>query len=130
MLRRRGICKGSVTIAADQTLEGVVNHHTHPISEVQSDIARVNSGIKRRAQTAHEGAQQILGVELGEISEGVSISLPHVNHIRRNIRNYRATLINLETPQSIAATPVISMEYQSTLNGNPFLLHDSGINDP
>ena len=85
--------------------------------------------MKRKAKITEETVQQILGEQLGNISENAAANLPSIATMRRNIRkaqedgNIPQILLNREV------IPVLPNENQMTKSGEPFLMFDSGEGD-
>ena len=107
-----------------------VNEHSHTPSQTQYEAATVKSGIKRRAETTNDTTQQVLAGEMAGISPAAAANLPQLGNIRRTIRSQRQTNENLPPlPATRAAIPVLPAEFRTTLSGQQFLLHDSGVAD-
>jgi len=105
------------------------NEHTHPPDQVQCEVANVKSGIKRQAQTTVQQSQHILAEEMARISERAAVNLPSIDNIRRNIRSVRQNKDVLPIPINILDILVMPQEFQITVNGEQFLLFDSGVGD-
>ena len=125
-----GTCNARLKLDAGDNFVESVNEHTHPPSKTQCEVSKIKAGIKRRAETTNETTQQVLARELVGVSAAAAVNLPALHHMRRTIRGQRQTNENLPPlPASIAAIPVLPVEYQTTLSGQQFLLYDSGVGD-
>ena len=120
-------CKARVKLTATDEFVEEVNVHTHPPSQTQVEIAKVKSSIKRKSTTTQDTSQQILAVELQNISQSAAVNLPQMNTIRRNIRAQRQDRNILPTPLRREDVPILPQQYQLTAAGDQFLLFDSGI---
>ena len=89
ILRRKGNqCKATIKLSStDEFIEQVMN--THAPSQMEVEVTKIKSRIKRKATTTLKTPQQILGTELRNISEGAAASLPGISTLRRNIRKAR-----------------------------------------
>lgn len=107
---------------------GRVNEHTHPPSAVKVEMNKIRSNIRDRAETSDQTAQNIIANELATASAAVAANLPRIEHLKRTIRGQR---IEDHPPNPIgrAEIPNIPIPYQQTLNGERFLLFDSGPGD-
>ena len=109
---------------------GTVNEHTHPPSETKCEVVRLKSLIKDRAETTRDTPQQILADTLANASETAAINLPRIENLRRTIRSQRQDdAAQPAQPADRAAVPAIPFPYNETLNGEQFLLYDSGVGD-
>ena len=127
-LRRKGHCKAKIQVDLGDEIVGEVNEHTHPPSQVKVEIAKVKSSIRNQAETSREPPQNIVANELATISAAAAAILPRISHLKRTIRNQRKEDQPIN-PIARAAIPVLPMQYQETLNGERFLLFDSGPGD-
>ena len=129
-LRRKGQCMARIKLSAGDEFIEQTNEHTHPPSQTNCDVAKIKSALKRRAETSNDTSRQILSTELRGVSETASVNLPSMDTMRRNIRAARQDRNEPPNPINRAAIPVIPQLYQSTENGDQFLLYDSGNGDP
>ena len=84
---------------------------------------------KHRAKATEDTAQNVLSVELGDVSRAVAVNLPSTSTTRRNIRNAKEYRNVPENPLNRVAVPFIPKECQLTDNGEQFLVFDSGVNN-
>ena len=92
--------------------------------------SKVRAGIKRRADTTQDTTQQILATEMQGVSETAAVNMPSLENIRRNIR-YQRQDNPLPNPLHRNDIPaILPHEYQVTSMEEPFLLLDSGVDDP
>ena len=103
--------------------------NTHAPSQTEVELTKVKSRIKRNATTTLETPLQILGTELRNISEGAAASLPGVSTSRRNIRKARENFDTPPNPTTREEIPELPEQYQLTVNGEQFMIFDSGIGD-
>ena len=73
-----------------------------------------------------DAPQRILSDGLANAA-AAAVNLSRIEHVRRTIRRYREG--DPAVPQNRADVPVIQNEFQSTSNGDRFLLYDSGVGD-
>ena len=123
-------CMARIKLSAGDEFIEQTNEHTHPPSQTNCDVAKIKSALKRRAETSNDTSRQILSTELRGVSETASVNLPSMDTMRRNIRAARQDRNEPPNPINRAAIPVIPQLYQSTENGDQFLLYDSGNGDP
>ena len=83
--------------------------------------------IKRKANLTQETAQQILAAELTAVTPAAAVQLPHIQHLRRNIRYQRRDDQILPNPLRKEDIPPLPQQYQVTPTGERFLLHDGGL---
>ena len=69
------VCKARVKIAADMTVVGYVNTHSHAPDDAHCQVQQVRARIKRRAEETEEAAQQILGQELQHLSQQAAVQM-------------------------------------------------------
>jgi hypothetical protein len=127
-LRRKGHCKAKIKVDFGDEIVGEINEHTHPPSQVKIELAKVKSLIKDQAETTHETPQNIIANQLATTSAAAAANLPRIDHIKRTIRNQRKE-DHPPHPIARAAVPLLPLRYQQTLNGERFLLFDSGPGD-
>ena len=70
-----------------------------------------------------------MGTELRNISEGTAASLPGVSTLRRNIRKAREDFDTPPNPTTREEIPELPKQCQLTVNGQQFMMFDSGIGD-
>ena len=125
-----GYCNAKVKLSAVDAFIEAVNEHSHPPSQTQCEVAMVKAGIKRRAENSNDTTQQVLAGELVGVSEGAAANLPSIQNIRRTIRSQKHNNDNLPPlPTSRDAIPILPIDFQTSLSGQQFLLHDSGVGD-
>ena len=135
VLRKRsktnpGTCNARLKLDSLDRFVESVNDHSHAPSQTQCEVATFKSGIKRRAETTNDTAQQVLTGEMAGISPAAAANLPQLGNIRRTIRSQRQINENLPPlPATRAAMPVLPAEFQTTLSSQQFLLYDSGVAD-
>ena len=108
ILRRKGHCKARVKLDPNDDFMEQTNQHTPPPNQTNCEVAKVRAGIKRRA------------------TEGTAINLPAVENLCRNIRSARQERNLPALPITIAAIPVVPIEFQTTTSGDQFLFFDGG----
>ena len=108
ILRRKGHCKARVKLDPNDDFMEQTNQHTHPPNQTNCEVAKVRAGIKRHA------------------TEGTAINLPAVENLCRNIRSARQERNLPALPITIAAIPVVPIEFQTTTSGDQFLFFDGG----
>ena len=127
---RPGTCRAQVQLDSLDNFVAAVNEHSCIPSRQKCEVATVKSAIKRRAETTNDTSQQILAGELATISPAAAANLPHLSNLRLTIRSQRQTKENLPPlPPTRADIPVLPAEFQTTISGQQFLLHDSGLAD-
>ena len=78
--------------------------------------------------TTRETPQNIIANELAKASAAVAANLPRIENLKRTICSQRRD-DHPPTPVLRAAIPLLPLQYQQTLNGERFLLFDSGPGD-
>ena len=130
MCTKKGQCKARVHLSASGEFLRIVNKHTHPSVPTQCKITKVRDGIKRRADITQDTTQQMLAAEMQGVSENAAVNMPSLDNIRRNIR-YQRQDNPLSNPLHRNDIPaMLTHEYQVTSMEEPFLLLDSGVDDP
>jgi hypothetical protein len=130
VLRRKGECKAKIKVSLLDDVVGQVNEHTHQPSNSNCEVVRLKSLIKDRSEQTRDNPQQILAETLANASETAATSLPRIEHLRRTIRSQRKGDENRPAnPINRATVPALPELYQQTLNGEQFLLFDSGVGD-
>jgi hypothetical protein len=129
--RGRGlsVCKAKIKIGDNMIIVGYVNTHSHAPDEAHIEVLQVRARIKRRAEETEEAAQQILGQELQQLSQAAAVQMAPLRTVRRAIRSTKQKA-NAVHPVPTDRTFAIPDEYTTLENGEGFLLHDSGTNDP
>ena len=90
----------------------------------------MKSRLKEEAETSVVTAQNVIANGLATTSAAAVANLPTVENMERTVRNQRIKPINhLPNPITRAAMPVLPPEFEQTLNGERFLLFDSGVED-
>ena len=131
VLRRKGTqCNATIKLSVLDEYIGMNNAHTHPPSQTQAEVVKVQAAMKRRAETTEETTQQILASSLINISEGAAAIIPSVGSLRRNIRHARQDRNMPPNPLTKNDIPVLPQQYQETTTGDNFLMFDSGVEDP
>ena len=121
--------KATIKLSPTDEFIDQVNLHTHAPSQKEVEVTKVKSRIKRKATTTLETPQQILGTELRNISEEAVASLPGVSTLRRNIRKAHENFDTPPNPATREEIPELPEQYQLTVNGEQFMIFDSGIGD-
>ena len=68
ILRRKGTqCKASIKLSILGEFIGQNHEHTHPPSQIQVEVTKAKTSIKRKAEATEETSQQILTSELRNI---------------------------------------------------------------
>ena len=106
-----------------------VQEHTHAPSATRCKLTTVRASIKRKVSTTHDTTQQILGIELANLTPTAAVNLPNLSNLRRNIRRQRQEQNILPNPLKKEDVPVLPHEYQLSRTGKRFLLFDSGVGD-
>ena len=83
--------------------------------------------MKVRASTTQETTQQIITNGVSNLHPATASQLPAIRHIRRWIRRRRAAVRIMPPLPTSRATVVIPAQFLSTINGDQFLLYDSGV---
>ena len=129
VLRRSGQCKARIKLSMSDEFLEAVNEHTHAPSATSCELAQIRSNIKRKSETTHDTTQQILTVELQNISDDAAVHLPIVGNLRHTIRSQRQTRNHYPIQTSREEIPEIPNEFRFLENGEEFLLYDSGSGD-
>ena len=127
--RRKGYCKAKVKWTVLDVFVDEVNGHSHAPSQTKCELTKVRANIKRKAETTQDTTQQILTVELQNITPAAAVNLPPLSSMRRNIRLQRQDRNVLPNPLRREDIPVLPQQYQLTAAGGQFLIFDSGVGD-
>ena len=103
--------------------------HTDAPSATRCELTKVRASIKRKASTTYDTTQQILGTDLANLAPSVTVNLPNLSNLRRNILRQRQEQNTLPNPPRKEDVPVLAHEYQMTGTSERFLLFDSGAGD-
>jgi len=128
-LRRKGQCKAKIKLDLNDEVVEELNQHTHPPSQVQTELAKVRNDMKAAAETTLDTPQHVIGNTLATTSHTTIANLPNATNLKRTIRNQRRDNDHPPNPINRADIPVLPIRYQETLNGERFLLFDSGAED-
>ena len=126
--RRNGQCKAKIKVDLGDEIVGRVNQHTHAPSAVKVEMNKVRSNIRESAETSHQTPQNIIANELATTSTAVAANLPRIEHLKRTVRGQRGD-DHPPNPITKEEIPFLPVRYQQTLNGDRFLLFDSGPGD-
>jgi len=132
--RRRGSgttlseCKAKVKLNADLSVVSYLHEHTHAADSGHVEVLKVRASIKRKAEETDETSQQILGHELQQLSQQAAAQMIPIRHVRRNIRQVKQ-MKNADLPIPTNCNFEIPEEYKRLLDGENFLLYDSGCYD-
>ena len=86
--------------------------------------------VKRTSTTTRDSTQQSLATRSQHISEAAAVQITKVDHLKRIIRGHRQDAgRRLPNPADRRDISELPQEYQLTLNGEQFLLFDSGVGD-
>ncbi len=100
--------------------------HNHTPDPANIEKHKILTSMKERAISTQESTQQILATASIGISNAASGQLPSVPSMKKTIRRTRHG-IQAPAPNPLNLTELtIPHDYSITLNGTPFLLHDSG----
>ena len=88
-LRRKGECRASIKLDELDNFVEQVNDHTHPPSVAKCQTTKVKENIKRRARDRLDNPREIVSAEVQNVSEAVTVNLPSMDHLSRNIRSQR-----------------------------------------
>lgn len=107
-----------------------VNDHIHANSPTQVELKKIEVGMKYKAKRTEETVQHILGKQLRDISENAVANLSSIATMRWNIWKARGYDNIPQTPLNPEGTLVLPNKYQLTKYREPFLMFDSGEEDP
>ena len=89
--------------------------YTHPPSQVDCDVAKIQAGIKRRAKASNDSSHKILATELGGVTQTAAVNLPSMETLQQNLSATRQKRNVPPHPVNQAAIPVLPQEYQETM---------------
>ncbi|KAK3931037.1 GPI ethanolamine phosphate transferase 1, partial [Frankliniella fusca] len=119
---------------ADPNVARVLNRktegkHGHAPNQELVGAERLKARIKRKAVEHPEVTPaQLLRTELPGVSSGIISQMPERENLKKAIRTARLKDMP-NNPLSLGELGEISARYQSTLGGEPFLLHDTRDED-
>ena len=114
-------CLTTIKLSPTDEFIEQVNDHTHAPSPTQVEVTKIKAGTKRKTKTTQETVQQILGKQLGNISDDAAANLPSITTMRGIIRKARADDSVPQIPLNREAIPVLPNEFQLIKSGEPFL---------
>lgn len=132
--RRRGggknlcECKAKVKLNADFSVVSYLHEHTHAADSFHGEVLKIRSSIKRKAEQTEETPQQILGQELQHLSQQAAVQMIPIRHVRRHIRRVKQKQNDVH-PIPNNRNFEIPEEYKCLIDGEKFLLYESGSHD-
>ena len=84
--KRWEMLQNNVNLSPIDKFTEQVNDYTNAPSPTQIKVTKIKVGMKLKAKTTEETAQQILGKQLVNISEDATESLPLIATMRHNIQ--------------------------------------------
>jgi hypothetical protein len=128
--KKRSAMQSKITIDSSRRISAETYEHSHNPDPTACELARIKHNIKRKSTTSQNSTQQILATELRNISETAAVQLTRVDHLKRTIRHQRQEAGgHLPNPRYRRDIPALPVQYQQTLNGEQFLVFDSGVGD-
>ena len=133
--RRRGAgknlseCKAKIRLNEDLSVVSCLHEHTHAADLVHGEVLKIRASIKRKAENTEETPQQILCQELQQLGEEAAVQMTPIRHVRRTIRRVKQKK-NAVHPLPTDRAFEIPEEYSRLVDGENFLLYDSGCDDP
>ena len=91
-------------------------------------MTKVKAKIKRRAQTPTDTTQQVLGAELWNVSQDAAANIPSASTLRGNRKAQEDNDVP-HKPETRENMPVLPIQYQNTMAGEPCLIYDNGVGD-
>ena len=127
--RKKSSCKARLKLLNNQIIDRV-NTHTHAPSGTRTEMQKVRTAIKRRAETTLDAPHRIISDGLAQASEAVVVNMPRLDNVKRAVRRYRNGNDALPAnPHHRAGIPIIPQNFAVTTHGDRFLLYDSGVGD-
>ena len=123
-------CRATVKLSTTEEFIEQVNDQIHANSPAQVELKKIKVGMKYKAKPTEETVQQILGKQLRDISENAAANLSSIATMRWNIWKARGYDNIPQIPLNPEGTLVLPNTYQLTKYREPFLMFDSGEEDP
>jgi len=121
-------CKAKIKVKNDVVV-GSLHEHTHAPDSARCEVLQVRQNITKRAVETEETPQQILGREMQNLSEGASVQMVPIQHLRLQVRRKRQAIHAPQPLPTARATIELPDEYKKLPTGENFLLFDSGVGD-
>lgn len=121
-------CKAKVKVQ-NEVVVASLHEHTHGPDSARCEVLQVRQNITKRAVETEETPQQILGREMQNLSEGASVQMVPIKHLRRQVRRKRQVIHAPQPLPNDRATIELPDVYKKLPNGENFLLFDSGVGD-
>lgn len=126
--RRHHFCRATLRVRGEDHER--IGEHDHGPSGERTEMLKVRCEMRRLAQETNEPPQGILGATCQALPAGAAAQMPSLRHVRRTLRRHRQRVAN---PYPVPLTRRdfdVPHEFSITAIGAPFLLHDSGRDDP
>ena len=131
---KRGICKARLHTNNNQVVKPtdpstISSDHSHSSDVIRVDMLKGYTNLKRIAANSDSGTRTLLANSVEGMAAECIIKLPKLDSVKRTIRRCKRGDEEYYGNPSSCAEIIIPDRYKFTLNGNSFLLFDSGEGD-
>lgn len=119
---RQKLCKARINTKGDVIIKKV-GEHNHAGNAANVGVRKTLTEIKKRALSTNINTQHIIAESTVAINNPVRVHMPSIPSMQRTIHRQRQG--NAVIPKSLIDL-IIQEKFNVTLQGDPFLLYDSG----
>ncbi|XP_060867196.1 uncharacterized protein LOC132942645 [Metopolophium dirhodum] len=123
------MCRARVHTNGEEITK-VMNVHSHPPDPAKISGKRIFSKLKQLSMDVGLSTHTVVANVCQDITPGVSSVLPSISSLKRNVRRYRVCLETSPSNPSSLEDLIIPEKYLLTTGKKPFMLYDSGKEDP
>uniref|UniRef100_H3AA73 FLYWCH-type domain-containing protein n=1 Tax=Latimeria chalumnae TaxID=7897 RepID=H3AA73_LATCH len=120
-------CNGRVRLCNEDV--HVVTEHSHGPKPEENEVRALKCAMKQQAEETDETPRQIIQRVQENISRGGAAIAPSYRSLQRTIEQRRKAIEIIPQQPADIRELQIPAHFCQTINGRPFLLHDSGPDD-
>lgn len=122
-------CRGRLKTDGSYAILNNSGEHNHVPDPTAADVARARQDMRRRAARTTESTQQILTACSNSVSAAAAAQLPTTKTMRKDVQRARLRAGNVPPNPCSLAELDLPAAYRTTIDGDAFVLHDSGADD-